>query len=313
MKLNDLVQGTPEWHAWRAGLAMASEAAVIMDAAPTWAPVKTWSDLRAAKVGLEASRSDFLDKAAERGKDEEEKARFIVCPTHRPVCATAPRGVYGASLDGWDADMRSWVEIKCPMKGVDSTAFKLAAADHASTDLRSRIQEHVWFQLVHQAHVVGKKNADHAILIIWGGFVEDIEAEGVSESPYIDMVVPIDVLLEDWPMLEERWKSFLAGEAPGRHDAPWELAARQWLDAEARLKEAKADQDAARKALVELSADGDGSKGAGVKVTESTRQGNVDWPKYAAEKLHGGDVKEATKDAESYRKPASTFHRISAL
>ena len=67
MKIIDLEQGTEQWLIWRATKCCASEAAVIMGCAPSWSPVKTWDDLRMQKAGLGAPRSDFLERAAERG------------------------------------------------------------------------------------------------------------------------------------------------------------------------------------------------------------------------------------------------------
>ena len=167
MKITDLVQGTPEWLEWRSGFAMASEAPVIMGAAPSWASVKTWADLRATKAGLERSKSEWLEQAAERGKAEEAKARFMMFPEHEPVCVVHDDGVYAASLDGYrEENGGSIVEIKCPQYGLKSKMYEQARNPGIYVE---RIPDHVWWQMVHQAYVVGESNATVLYLLIWPG------------------------------------------------------------------------------------------------------------------------------------------------
>ena len=136
----------------------------------------------------------------------------------------------------------------------------------------------------------------------------------------LTMPVPIIDLLADWAPLEVMWAAFLAGEPEGRSDSAWALAAAKWIEADELEKDAKVDAKAAEKEkanardeLIALAETGDESQGCGVKVVSSTRKGNIDWEAMVAKEMADGDKEKARTLGEGYRKPETTFHRVSAL
>ena len=52
MQIVPIEQNTPEWLDWRKGKATASQAAIIMGAAPNYWKVRTWEDLALEHAGL---------------------------------------------------------------------------------------------------------------------------------------------------------------------------------------------------------------------------------------------------------------------
>ena len=159
MKLVELEQGTDEWLDWRRSKLSASNAGVIMLDTPSWMPVRTWEALRGRSALFgnidpePEERSEFLERAAEHGLKTEPIARARFAPDLPAVCGEMDGDDrFATSLDGWNPETRTWLEIKCPMVGQRSkhlTQWKTFERDH----VHKRIQPHVWWQLVHQAGV----------------------------------------------------------------------------------------------------------------------------------------------------------------
>jgi predicted phage-related endonuclease len=94
-------------------------------------------------------------------------------------------GDYSASLDGLTLAGDRIVEIKCPLKGRDSTLWKTIAA--------GRLPEHYQYQVQHQLMVT---KADIADVFVFDG------TEGV--------VFPIAPDPSCWPRIHEAWHEFAA-------------------------------------------------------------------------------------------------------
>ena len=300
MPLIELEQGTQEWLDWRKGLATASDAAVIMGVAPEYLETQTWNDLRLKKIGLAEEASDYLKAAAERGSALEDEARAMLYPKYLPVCAETEDNVFGASLDGYSAPDRKWLEIKCPVYGRKSKQYELAWVTAGEGEHpKKRVLPHVWWQLVHQAAVI----ADGVDKKDFGLWVCDLIIY-VDPDVYEIVTIPLETLLEDAPVLMKEWGRYFTGEDRGpneheREDEDWSTAAAEYRAAKLDEINAKLRIEKAKDDLLAL-ADHDDAEGCGVKVKYSEVTGSVDWQKLA-KKVYKGE--EAISDfAEGFRK-----------
>ena len=291
MEMNDLVQGSDEWLAWRRDHLTASDAATVMGVAPTWSPARTWEDLRQLKAGEEPERGEFLRKAADRGIDREHDALALHTASMNPACVT--EGQYAASLDGLSLQGRMWAEVKAPVHGHQSHMARRAREEGSA---KYRVLPHVWWQLVHQAHIL-REACDLCLLIL------DFGNEGMDDAI---IEIPTKVLLEDWPLLRDEWERFSSGVPQGRHDPAWVAAATEWKEAVAQSRAASDRLSAANDALLEL---GDG-EGSGVKVKETTRRGTIDWKRVAQHVYEGSSPLEQV--AEQFRRNEIKVHNVRA-
>ncbi len=105
MKILNLVQGSPEWHAHRATARNASEAPAVMG----FSPYKTRSQLLKEKAtGLVPEVDAGTQARFDRGHESEAAARpnveMIICDSLFPITATTDDGYLSASYDGMTAD-----------------------------------------------------------------------------------------------------------------------------------------------------------------------------------------------------------------
>ena len=338
MKLVELEQGTEDWLDWRRSKLSASNAGVIMLDTPSWMPVRTWEALRGRSALFgnidpePEERSEFLARAAEHGLKTEPIARARFAPDLPAVCGEMDGDDrFAASLDGWNPETRTWLEIKCPMVGKRSkhlTQWKACEGDR----INKRIQPHVWWQLVHQAAVVGDLSAT-CQFVVW-----------VDDDNYINQRIPASLLLQSWPELVEQWDRWTIGEEPPRTcntcgAVEWSLepltdgqcweceadsvmievkkaaerslkgldnretATHAYLAALAEHTRVKALLDEAKEALIHL---GPG-EGYGVKVSAHQYAGAIDWQKAAKSIYDGEHVKEWS---EGFRKAERTVTKI---
>lgn len=209
MHIVELEQGTDEWLDWRANRFSASDASIIMQCRPDWMQIRSWERFRRhhGLFGNEPreDEGDFLRRAAAYGHRVEPVARRRFAPTTRPVCVEA-RGDdwrFAASLDGWDPGENLWAEIKCPIAKRRSKHLRTYRANRDGP-MRERIQPYVWWQLVHQAAVIGDPEAT-CQFIVW-----------VDRRNWVNARIEARELLLDWPQLEEGWYDWLQGRQPPR-------------------------------------------------------------------------------------------------
>jgi putative phage-type endonuclease len=113
MKVVDLKQRTPEWHAWRNAGVTASEAAVLLGS-PYKTPWRLWGEKRGLILPEDLSGNPHV----QRGIREEPKARRRFEERHDvmllPLCAeSSAEPILRASFDGLTDDGRP-VELKAP-------------------------------------------------------------------------------------------------------------------------------------------------------------------------------------------------------
>jgi predicted phage-related endonuclease len=117
MKVLDLVQGSPEWHAHRATARNASEAPIIM---PGPSNTTRSEFLRLKASGGEKEISAFLQALFDRGHEVEPALRAyaeeIIDDDLYPICGVSDDGFFSASFDGVTASHRIIFEGKQPNK-----------------------------------------------------------------------------------------------------------------------------------------------------------------------------------------------------
>lgn len=258
-------QGSPEWLEYRRNKRNASETPAVMGHSP-WFP-KTHIQLARVKRGLDAV---FETKAMRWGTGNEERARqhmeeltgLVVQPT------VVIDGDYSASLDGRTFDGEIIVEIKCPASGSKSNLFD------------GDLPMNYFLQVQHQLMV---SKAKKCVFFVWAPGIHRIIEVFPNETIWANIRAAWD---EFWPLMSCD-ESALTADVKKREDSDWFLAVERYRAAKTATAAAQANEDAARDALIEL-ADGFTSEGFGVKVTSSTRAGNVNYK--AIPELKGVDL-----------------------
>lgn len=253
-----LVQGTPEWHAHRAQYRNASETAAVMGVSPWQTPYQLWA-MRTGRARQE------ITGAMARGTALEPLARdaYEQRTGHVMQPLVLVKGEYSASLDGLTFDGSLIVEIKCPVRGRDSSLWKAVAA--------GEVPEYYGWQIEHQLMVSG---ASMAHLFVFDG------ADG-----HLTEIAPLP---ERWKAIQEAWDAFMhcikTNTPPPltdrdkviREDAEWQAAAEVYLELKQQADRLAALVDEAREKLVGLARYPSESE-CGVAVTRFWKQGAVDY------------------------------------
>ena len=264
-----LVQGCPEWHEHRRTHRNASETPVVLGVSPWQTPYQLWQQKlgrTTAEVTASMLHGTQLEPAARAAY---ERLTGLVM---QPLVMVD--GEYSASLDGLTLAGERIVEIKCPVKGRDSTLWKTIAA--------GRLPEYYEWQVQHQLMV---SKADIADVFVFDG------AEGV--------VFPLAPDPNSWPRIHEAWDGFTrciaSGEAPPlmdrdtrlRDDPEWLEAAAAYLQLKTAYDELSAKFDAAKGRLIAQASHAK-EQGGGVSVTKLWKRGNIDYKKVP--ELNGVDL-----------------------
>ena len=277
-----LVQGTPEWHAHRANYRNASETAAVMGVSPWQTPYQLW-EIRTGK------KTPEVNAAMARGSALEPQARsaYEQLTGHVMQPLVLVEGSYSASLDGLTFDGQLIVEIKCPVKGKDSSLWQSVA--------QGDVPEHYGWQIEHQLMVSG---AALAHLYVFDG-QEGILLEVPSQP-------------ERWREIHTAWEEFMrcieTDTPPAlterdkviRKDGAWQTAAETYVKLKAEADRLAQQLDTAKTALINL-ASHPTEAGFGVSVTRFWKQGNVDYKKVP--ELNGVDL-------EAYRKQGGFETRV---
>lgn len=149
MIIESLVQGSPEWHEYRKTHIMATHAPIIMGKSKWSTP----RDLFLEMAGLNPPKPQ--NGAMRRGLELEPIARDLCCELLKidlkPVVMQSDFCDFmSASLDGWNAEKKVLVEIKCP-----------GLQDHTEARF-GNIPEHYKHQLVHQMLVANAEEGYYA-------------------------------------------------------------------------------------------------------------------------------------------------------
>ena len=269
MKIVQLVQGSPEWLAYRLSRRNASETAAVLGISPWTTPYQLWL----LKTGRAVTT---VTSAMRHGTDTEPAARAAY--EAQTGCVMQPLVLehkgYSASLDGITFDHDLILEIKCPVRGSRSDLWSDVAAGN--------VPEHYALQVQHQLMV-----SDAPMAHLW---VFDGQRGLLHEIPRDEAV--IERIKAGW----EAFQVFMDTDTPPpltdadtvqRSDTFWKDAAAAFASAKANADAADEALTAARDALVKLAVHPRES-GAGVTVTKFWKAGNVAYAKIPA--LQGLDL-----------------------
>ncbi len=142
----NLVQGSAEWHTYRRTMRNASESPAVVGVSPWCSPYQLWllkTGRAEAEVNEAMRRGTALEPAARAAY--EERTGHVMQPL------VLQDGAYSASLDGITLDGGLIVEIKCPLKGRQSSLWRDVEA--------GRLPGHYGVQVQHQLMVSGAAGA----------------------------------------------------------------------------------------------------------------------------------------------------------
>lgn len=258
MNIVRLVQGSPEWHEHRRIHRNASETPTVLGVSPWQTPYQLW---RQRVGGMEPDTTPTML----RGTQLEPAARAAyerrMGVVMQPLVVV--EGEYSASLDGFTLAGDRILEVKCPVKGRESSLWKAIEARH--------LPEHYLWQVQHQLMV---SEADVADVFVFDG------AEG--------MLFPVGPDPSCWPRIHEAWDGFMrfvcGGHAPPltdrdtrvRDDPEWLEAAAAYLELRAAHEELSAKYDAAKERLIAQAGHAK-EQGGGVSVTRYWKNGAIDY------------------------------------
>lgn len=260
MKVVTLQQGTPDWHAWRRTGIGGSDAPVVLGVSPYNTPRGLYRE----KVGL-ATVEDIpsgLEFIFQKGRAVEGLIRRqfheLTGVRMEPLCGQHEKHPHIlASLDGFDPKLGP-LEAKLVGQEVLALAGKSGS-----------IPEHHRVQIQHQLAVTGH---DHAL---WYGH------DGIATGVLVDVERDeklIQTLLE---RENEFWDRVVRRDAPPLSDQDYlepedDALLRELRDAKELADNADIAYQALRKKVVETYKHPK-IAGAGLKVFQVTRTGNVDW------------------------------------
>ena len=310
MKVIDITQRTPEWHAWRRQGVSASEAAVMLGISPHKTPWRLWAE----KTGRLEPEDLAGNPNVRRGIEFEDTARQAVerykeeCGVLLlPVCAEHDGMPWlRASLDGIN-DKGEPVELKCP---ADST-FEAVKTEGKQSEAFRLYYPQVQFQMM----VTG---ASKGFLVFY------TQKDGGALITF-DLELDLNLASELSTITKDFWEAVKQDKAPpmdpGRDVFVPNGEAREAWDALAetrlRLTDAIAKEEKIVKSLkAELKANGTelvGKMGdfghaaaAGIAVTRYEQQGAVDYTQLLRDLLP--DLDPAV--LASYRKAGSSRVKV---
>lgn len=257
-----MVQGSPEWLAYRRSMRNASESTAVLGLSPWMSPYQLWL--------FKTGRAEPVANAAMTHGTRLEPVARAAYETHtghvmQPLVIQDQDGVYSASLDGMVLDGSLILEVKCPFHGQLSELWQQAAA--------GEVPEHYQCQIQHQLMVSGAAKAH--FWVYGDGFGTLVE------------VLPNPIWMA---RIQAGWEAFqvhLDRDTPPalsdtdtrlRNDPEWIEAANAFLVAKKASDEASEASEVVRQRLLAL-AEHPKELGAGVSVTRYWRQGNVDYKK----------------------------------
>ena len=282
MNIVRMQQGSPEWREHRLRHRNASETPVVLRVSPWCTPYQLWQhklELVDQEATLAMRHGSELEPVA-RAAYERQTGHVM-----QPLVVV--EGEYSASLDAMTLDGGRIAEIKCPVKGRDSTLWKTVEA--------GRLPDHYRWQVQHQLMVTKASVAD---VFVFDG------AEGI--------VLEIAPEPDAWPRIHEAWDEFMGfvakSEAPPlterdtrvRDDPEWLNAAATYLELRAAHDELSAKFDEAKTRLVGLTSHAR-EQGGGISVTRLFKRGSIDYKRVP--ELEGVDL-------EPYRSAARQEVRV---
>lgn len=281
MRLIDVAQGSPEWHSFRRTHIGASDCPVILHKSPYKGPKQLWEE----KIKGEAT---FNSKAMQRGTELEPLARRAYCQKHGLSTSAFKANTYEssdhpfmmASLDGYDMQSGSILEIKCPGQ---ATLDKVSKGD---------LPDYYIWQIQHQLIVTSK---ECATLWVFDGYEGQEFIIGYDKS-MADQIIEEESHFYNC-MLNFEYKDFARKEINERQDLSWQRAGERWFRARNALKQAEIEENEAKQELISLS-DGNITRGFGLSLEKCEGRRITDYKNIP--ELNGVDLKPYQKTGESF-------------
>lgn len=291
-RIENMTQGSPEWHAHRTQYDNASEAAAVLGISPFFpkTPRQLWSvRMGTAKV--------FVNSAMTRGQHFEAEARQEASEAlgidFEPAVFT--RGPYSASLDGISACGKIALEIKVPAKGEDSDLWKAISA--------GEVPPHYEAQVAQQLYCSGAEE-----VVFWVYVPE--QRIGAAYRLTAAELAPM------WARVEAAWEAFRASQEAMEPPAPMAddevpvedpdllSAASELIDVRRELDRLSAREEALERilkaALPSSHASTLETASGTLRAQWITRQGAIDYAKVPV--LKGLDLEPYRKKATHYMK-----------
>jgi len=286
MKIVDgLVQGSDDWKEFRECGIGSSEIAAIMGLSSHKKPIDIYNE----KMGI---TTPYVNCAMKRGSSYENEARRAFegdsnLPFH-PICCTHDEYDYfRASLDGYNEETNSVLEIKVPKEQNYEAMCK-------------SIPEMYNIQMQWQMMVSGAKTA---VFLVYNPENKEFKAT---------VVYPDTSLFEKMTELAKIfWENFQQGippEAPEDHslcieNVELEERSKRWIEGGDMMKIGKKIQEEERSSMLDFGDDGD-FHGKLLRFKKVYSEGRVDYEAMLADLGIASDV------IEKYRKPGSWTYRI---
>lgn len=304
MKVVDVEQRTPEWHAWRAGGVSASELAIIMGLSPYKTPWRLWAEKTGRFATEDLSNNPHVRRGVENEDIARQHAETQLGDILLPLCAESTmHPIIRCSFDGLTS-LNIPVELKCPsQKGFDEVKSK---GDQADQVIKYRAQ------LMAQMLVA---ESDYAFM----GFLspdcqEFLMVRVERDQEMIDKMVVAGekfhqcIVTDTPPAFDEERDLFSPSTDDDRQ--VWLSTAEeirlldvQLKNFEKAVKDLKARRGAAQESLQNLMGEFWKADFGGVSLTRFEKEGVVDYPRLIRENLPDIDV-------EVYRKTPSVQWRL---
>ncbi len=264
-----LVQGSAEWHTHRLTMRNASESAAVLGISPWVTPYQLWllKTGRKTQPTTAAMAHGTAMEPAARSAYELQTGNVM-----QPL--VMQDGDYSASLDGMTLQGDLIVEVKCPVRGRNSTLWREAEA--------GQVPGHYVAQVQHQLMVSGATSAHLWVFDGEHGLLRVLERDEVAMTAIRAAWDAFQPFLErDAP------PPLVDGDTVRREDAVWAKAAQDYARAKLAAQVSDEAFERAKQALVAL-AEHPREQGAGVSVTRYWKAGNVDYKKVV--ELKGVDL-----------------------
>lgn len=256
--IQKLVQGSTAWLNYRLTMRNASESAAVLGISPWITPYQLWL----IKTGRLLQEANI---AMQRGTELEPAARAAYETKTGNVMQplVLQDGEYSASLDGMTLDGQLIVEIKCPMRGVQSALWQDVKA--------GVVPPHYQMQIQHQLMVSGAEAAHLWVFNGSDGILHPIERDEAS----------MEAIRSAWDGFQHNLETdtpppLTDGDTNMRDDAAWSDTATAFLAAKRDAEAADAKLDEIRAQLIVL-CQHPREQGAGVTVTRYWKAGSVDY------------------------------------
>lgn len=283
LDVKDLVQGSDEWHKWRAEGIGSSHAPIIMGVSPWKTPLQLYEWYAS---GSPKEESNF---AIERGRDLEPVARAQYEMIHDcdmpPATLVHPEHSFlRASLDGYSAEKKIILEIKCPGR-----------EDHAVA-LSKKIPGKYYAQLQHQMLVSGAEVVHYYSFDGAAGVLVEV----ARDEDYIEELLKAETLF---------WERVVSRNPPPLSERDY-IEETDYVNLEniQEWRRKKHQVDLLEKDMEELRDHITGRlthnrvKAFGVKIQKIFKKGSVDYSKIPELK---------SIDLDKFRKPSSEYYAFS--